>query len=203
MARRAPSGLPRTMRDECADDRVGPRRGGGAEVTTCRGSIVAAGLSSATPDPDARSSLFAGQATRPPSPYATPTRLAPSFAGHTPGRPSCHAWPSSFARHTPNHPLRHTHMSGCSCLQAMRPVVPHAPGQEDDDTTQQQTDAINERSLSIKLGVENTMGKGGRWRRCAFFHFCCLTCSDYDLSPSESSQTVESFVGRTVRSVSS
>ena len=139
-----------------------------------RRSIVAAGLSSATPDPDARSSLFAGQATHPPSPYATPTCLAPSFAGHTPARPSCHAWPSSFVRHTPARPLRHTHTSGCPCLQATRPAVPHAPEQEDDDTTQQQTDAINERSLSIKLEVENTVGKGGRWRRRAFFTFAAL-----------------------------
>ena len=124
-----------------------------------RCSIVATGLSSAMPDP-ARSSLFAGQATHPPSPYATPTCLAPSFAGHTPARPSCHAWPSSFVRHTPARPLRHTHTSGCPCLQATRPAVPHAPEQEDDDTTQQQTDAINERSLGIKLEVENTV----QWR---------------------------------------
>ena len=74
----------------------------------------------------------------------------------------------------PSHPLCHTHQSGCPCLWATHPVVSHAPGQEDDDTTQQQMDTINERSLSIKPGVENAIGKGDNGKDVCSFTFAAL-----------------------------
>lgn len=80
------------------------------------------------------------------------------------------------------------------------------PEQEDDDATQQQMDALKERSLSIKLEVENTVrwrwikGENGEDVGILFF------VDAYDLNLchlSESNRTVGSFDGRTALSASS
>ena len=138
----------------------------------CRRSIVAVGPSSFTPRPHTLPSSFVGHtpAHMPGCPHFKP-RARPSllrcphaqpssYAGHVPVMPGCPCLHATCA-----HPLCHT-LAVLVCRPRARPsltpcpAVPHTPEQEDDDTTQQQVDAINERSLIIKPEVEHTV----RWR---------------------------------------
>jgi hypothetical protein len=69
------------------------------------------------------------------------------------------------------------------------------PEQEDDDTIQQQVDALKERSLSIKLEVENTVRwrwvKGEDGEDVSSFYLSILPVPCCDVHCSGSNRTVE------------